>query len=134
MTGRAKSGRRLVPPRRSRRRASCVGCGKVGCGEPNSFAWLSTGALWMSADRKSGIPHERMHGFLTIGWHGAHDGGQGPNSNAWRTVEMVAKAPMGQAELLFCSPACMRTWLVSAVDQLERQVLKPKRASRRSSP
>jgi hypothetical protein len=86
----------------------CITCGQAGLGDGRSFAFLSVGALWMSANGADGVPHSRMRGFLGIGWHGAHRGARAEGADQWRRVELVESANDGQAELLFCSTACMK--------------------------
>jgi hypothetical protein len=104
---------------RARTAVDCVTCGKPKCGEPNSFAFLMTGAMWMELDGRTGGPHKRMQAFLNVGWHGAHDGGVGSRKDRYSAVTVVDDVPGGQVDLQFCSTRCLRRFFMAIVDAIE---------------
>jgi hypothetical protein len=97
---------------------ACVVCNRS-CGEPGEFIVLETGALLHTdATRRDGGPDTLMSAYLTLVKHGAE-----PNGPYIR-LDLVHDLIGGQAELLFCSTQCLRQFLVSAVDELERRSCK----------
>jgi hypothetical protein len=93
----------------------CVVC-KRSCGEPGEFLLLAAGALLHDdATRQSGGPDDLMSGFLTLVKHGAEPDGP------YITLDLVRDLIGGQADLMFCSGDCLRHFLNSAVDELERR-------------
>ncbi len=44
-----------------------------------------------------------MDGFLSLAWHGAHDGGKGRDKEIGCMVDIIRDAVGGQADLYFCS-------------------------------
>ena len=81
--------------------------------------------MWMSRDRQDGGPHERMQGYMNVGWHGTED---------YFNVAIVEDEPMGQAGLNFCSLKCMRHWFSRAMDDLERRIRTSTRRRGRKRP
>jgi hypothetical protein len=99
----------------------CLVCGKAGCCEPNSFAFLMAGALLMDHKGKSGGPNKRMEAFFNIGWHDPDDGGRGPRHPERVNVSVLDDVPMGQADLQFCSTRCLRRFFSSIVDAVDNR-------------
>ena len=64
-------------------------CGRRKGWEPHSMALLSAGALFMNRRERSGGPSNRMDGFLSLAWHGAHDGGKGRDKEIGCRVEII---------------------------------------------
>jgi hypothetical protein len=62
-----------------------------------------------------------MRAFMTVGWHGNDDAAPGESAQ-YSTIDIVEDAPMGQAELTFCSLSCLRQWFGSTIDVLERSI------------
>lgn len=87
------------------------------------MAIISGGAL-----EKLGKDHfvtsdgDKIAGFLSLVWHGAHDEGEGDFREKGHTIDIVDQASDGQFMLAFCSTACLRTFLNQAVEELERQI------------
>ncbi len=104
-------------------RPLCPICGEKKVWEPHSMAILMGGAL-----EKKGENHfvasddDKISGFLTLAWHGAHDDGEGDFREKDLLIDIVDKASDGQFHLSFCSTSCLREFFNSAVDELERQL------------
>ena len=87
------------------------------------MATLMGGAL-----EKRGSDHfvtsdgDKIAGFLSLSWHGAHDNGEGDFREQDHILDIVDKAPDGQFHLSFCSTSCLRIFLNNAVDELEKQI------------
>ena len=82
----------------------CPVCKKRKVWEPHSMAVLSADALFHEPERKIRRPHSnKMDGFLSIAWHGAHDGGKGRDKEIGCMVDIIRDAVGGQADLYFCS-------------------------------
>jgi len=97
----------------------CPVCGLEPIHEPNSMAILNGGALLMSEDRQSGGMDDRLDGFLSFIWHGAHSGGLGQHRERFATVRVADNCRGGQYEMYFCSTECLRSFLNRCVDALE---------------
>jgi hypothetical protein len=101
----------------------CPICKEKKVWEPHSMAIISGGAL-----EKLGKDHfvtsdgDKIAGFLSLVWHGAHDEGEGDFREKGHTIDIVDQASDGQFMLAFCSTACLRTFLNQAVEELERQI------------
>jgi hypothetical protein len=102
----------------------CPICGRSKVSEPNSFAVLGAGAFLMDRKTDCSILSEDLEGFLSIYWHGAHDGGVGENPEAGFNVDIIKDALGGEASLYFCSTACLRTFFNLCVDALESGIKK----------
>jgi hypothetical protein len=79
---------------------------------------LSGGALLLDRKRENSIPSAALSGFLHLIWHGAHDN---------TMVDIALDVTGGQFELFFCSTACVRTFLNSWVDALDKRIAREKR-------
>ena len=90
--------------------------------EPHSMAIVTAGALLMDREKNTGTMSDSLDGFLSLTWHGGHDGGSGAHEETHCTVHVIDEAPGGQGELYFCSTACLRKFLNSCVDELERRI------------
>ncbi|MEW6753941.1 MAG: hypothetical protein AB1505_23615 [Candidatus Latescibacterota bacterium] len=93
------------------------------------MAILTAGALLMDREQGTGTMSDRLDGFLSLTWHGAHDGGSGAHRDADCTVYVVDEARGGQGELYFCSTDCLRQFLNRCVDELERRMAACERMS-----
>jgi hypothetical protein len=107
--------------------AKCPQCKKRKVGEPHSMAILSGGALLLDRKRENSIHTKALSGFLKLIWHGAHDDGEGSDRDIGAMVEIAQDATGGQFDLYFCSPACVRAFLNSWVDALEKCILSERR-------
>ena len=98
-----------------RPRPQCAVC-KRPCGEPGEFFALEAGAILHADDtRQDGGPDDLMSAYLTLVKHGAEP--HGP----YVRLDLVEDLTGGQADLLFCSGACLRQLLNAAVNELERR-------------
>lgn len=86
----------------------------------HGFAYLSAGALLLSADGQDSIHTDRLQAFLNVGFHGV-DREMRDSSD----IEVVADLHGGQFDLQWCSIACMRQWLNALLDQGELGTRKP---------
>jgi hypothetical protein len=86
------------------------------------MAILSGGALLMDRETDSGGMSDDMDGFLSLTWHGAHDGGQGEHKDIHTSVYVADYTRGGQYEVYFCSTKCLREYLNFCVDQLESRI------------
>jgi hypothetical protein len=111
----------------------CPICGKNKVLEPHSMALLSAGALLMDRVEDSGGPSDALDGFLELHWHGAHDSGRGKDRDTYCVVDIVRDALGGQADLYFCSTKCLREFLNTCVDELERKVAEARRSKRQGN-
>lgn len=103
-------------------------CGSAKVHEPHSMAVVNLGALKMT-DRAtgSGGMSEDLDGFLTLSWHGAHDGGDGRDPEIHASVNVVDECRGGQADLYFCSTDCLRRFFDACVDEIELKIEKARR-------
>jgi hypothetical protein len=97
----------------------CPWCGLAPVHEPNSMAIINGGALLMSEDRLIGGMDPRLDGFLSLIWHGAHEGGHGQWRDRCSMVRVADGCRGGQFEMYFCSTGCLRGFLNDCVDRLE---------------
>jgi len=99
----------------------CPICRRKRVFEPHSFAVLAAGAL-LRTSRIDASTDDRMIGFLDLAWHGAHNGGRGADKDMYVHVPVANDVVGGQFELYFCSPQCLRAFMNSLVDELERRM------------
>ena len=108
----------------------CFVCRENLVGEPNSFALINGGGLlrkesgnWIS---------EKISGFLTFTWHGAHSdmNGVGVDSDISASYDLVNDTNHGQFDMMFCSTPCMRSFLNTCVDELEALIEEEKKKKR----
>jgi hypothetical protein len=104
----------------------CPNCGRA---LVQGFAYLSAGALLLSADGQDSIHTDRLQAFLNVGFHGV-DSEMRDSSD----IEVIADLHGGQFDLQWCSIACMRQWLNALLDQVERGILSRSKANDASSP
>ena len=102
------------------RTGKCLVCGRAGVHEPNSFAFLNTGAL-KKTGRNSASMSPDLEGFFAMGVHGARGKGQEKRSAG---VTVAEKAPLGQVEYYFCNTSCLRRFFNVCVDALEQKLAK----------
>ena len=104
------------------KKAVCPICRQNKVLEPHSMAILMAGALLMDRTEDCGGPSDDMDGFLSLHWHGAHDGGKGEDPEIGCEVDIIQDCVGGQAELYFCSTKCLRQFLNWCVDELEGKI------------
>lgn len=93
--------------------------------KPNSFATLSCGAvLYDYEDQYAAGVSDDLEGYLEINWHGAHseEGGIGKNPDTSVSVPLKKGVVGGQMGINFCSTECLRAFLNSCVDELEKRI------------
>ena len=100
----------------------CPWCNNNSVNEPHSMAILNGGALMMNADRTCGEMDDRLDGFLSLIWHGAHGSGTGIFPGKGAMVRVADNCAGGQFEMYFCSTDCLRGFLNHCVDKLEDSI------------
>ncbi|MBI4529015.1 MAG: hypothetical protein HY695_34895 [Deltaproteobacteria bacterium] len=105
--------------------ASCPVCRTEKVLEPHSMAIVNLSAVLMTNRKtRAGSMSDDLEGFLRLIWHGAHNGGTGPDAGTEGSLDIVEDARGGQADLYFCSTGCLRQFLNECVDELERRIEK----------
>ncbi len=104
------------------RTARCPQCKKRKVFEPHSMVILGGGALLLDRKRENSRESNALSGFLELIWHGAHDHGIGDDRDLFTTLTLVDDAIGGQFSLAFCSTACLRAFLNSLVNELEKRI------------
>lgn len=105
----------------------CAWCKGTGVSEPNAMAVLSGGALLLNSRGESVLKKSnRLDGYLSLTWHGAHDGDAGSDFGIYEAIPVALNVQGGQFDLYFCSTICLRSFLNHAVDSLESKVLRAK--------
>ena len=69
-----------------------------------------------------GNSDDESKAFLSLWWHGAHDNGEGEDREIGCGQEIFKKVGLDQAEVYFCSTACLRDFLNACVDKLEDKI------------
>jgi len=100
----------------------CPVCREAKVWEPHTFVSLDGGALKMDRGEDSGGPSDELDGFLYLGWHGAHDEGEGDFRETGGFVPIVQGVLGGQYSVVVCSPACVRRLFNVWVDELESRM------------
>ncbi|MGL4464138.1 MAG: hypothetical protein ACRC1K_18470 [Planctomycetia bacterium] len=77
-------------------------------------AYLSAGAVHLTADGQDSVPSDRLRAFLHVGFHG-RDSDMRDSANE----SVVADLRGGQFDLQWCSVACMREWLFRLLREIE---------------
>ncbi len=91
------------------------------------MAIISGGALLMNRKDDSGGPSGNLESYLNLSWHGAHDGGEGEDREIGLIMDIAQDVKGGQFDLYFCSTSCLREFLNSCVDELEKRIRKEKK-------
>jgi hypothetical protein len=87
------------------------------------MAIVNLGALLMTNREKgTGAMSDDLDGFLRFIWHGAHSGVDGTDAGISAHLDIVADVRGGQADLYFCSTACLRAFLNACVDEFESRI------------
>jgi hypothetical protein len=107
--------------------AKCPQCKKHKVREPHSFVSLAGGALLLDRKRENSKDSDSLSGFLDLIWHGAHDHGVGDDRDLFRVLRIAEDAVGGQFSLYFCSTACLRAFVNSLVDALEKRIQRDKK-------
>ena len=109
------------------RRGECPVCHKRKVHEPYGFAFLTGGAL-RKIGRKHSTIDPNLVGFLTLGYHGAHNSGLDEPSVI---LDIADGVTLGQFDFYFCSTKCLRMFLNKCVDELDRRLKTKSRSPRR---
>ncbi len=115
------------------KKARCPWCKRNKVLEPHSMAIFEGGACLSDKKSKVSGPAKQMESFLYLAWHGAHDGGTGRDAEMFAAVDIVKDVRGGQFSLYFCSTDCLRAFLNSCVDELDRKKQRRRRSSRPSN-
>lgn len=103
--------------------ALCPVCKTAKVHEPHSMAIINLGAILMTnRDNGVGTMSGDLDGFLRFIWHGAHQGGTGKDAGISAQLDIVEDVRGGQADLYFCSTACLPTFLNNCVDEFENRI------------
>ena len=81
------------------------------------LAYLSAGALFLSKDEQDSLHTDRLRAFLEVGFHGSD-----PEIQESSGLTVVDDLHGGQFDLQWCSVACMRTWLLGLLAEVERRM------------
>jgi hypothetical protein len=81
------------------------------------LVYVEGGALLLDESELNSIHSNRHRAFLNVGFHGVN-----PGMSDSADIEIVNDLPGGQFNLSFCSLACLRSWFIGLVDQLEDAV------------
>lgn len=93
----------------------CPICSKTKIGEDGSFAVFMLGSLKKTGEESAAMSDELL-GFADIFWHVSDKDPIGCKS-----VSIISNAKNGQADLYFCSTACLRKFFNLCVDELENK-------------
>ena len=77
-------------------------------------AYLTAGALYLSADGHDSVHSDRLQAFLHVGFHG-RDADMRDSAD----VPVVADLHGGQFDLQWCAVGCMREWLLGLLREVE---------------
>lgn len=103
--------------------ALCPICKTVRVQEPHSMAIVNLGAMLMTNRTKgAGMMSDDLDGFFRFIWHGAHQGGSGDHVGISAFLDIVEDVRGGQADLYFCSTACLRAFFNACVDAFEMKI------------
>jgi hypothetical protein len=81
------------------------------------LAYVLGGALLLDTPELNSIHDNRHRAFMNVGFHGVN-----PDMSDSADIEVVNDLPGGQFELSFCSLACLRSWFIGIIDQLENDL------------
>src|SRR5262249_19044409 len=109
------------------RESKCPVCSKQFNG---AFAVLNAGAL-MGDGKGNGSWDDRLLGFFTMIWHGAHGNPDPAENDVYSGIDVVEDVQGGQYDLTFCSTSCMRSFLNACIDKLEMRVKRSQARNRR---
>jgi hypothetical protein len=94
------------------------GGGCIVCNTPfqgSGFAYLSAGATYDLLESR--IDDNELEAFFDVGYHGSHS-----DMSDSGGVEVVKDLKGGQFDLQFCSASCLRQFLSSLVDEVEKSI------------
>ena len=111
---------------------TCPVCRRAKVFEPHSFVVLEAGALLMNRRAQEGRPSASLDGFLSLIWHGAHDGGVGRNRDISAILPVADSVKGGQVAFYFCSPKCLRQFFRELLTSLEDRIRGAKKPRPRS--
>jgi len=109
------SGGGFVYPRKG---SKCPVCGKaMVVGDRVEQVVLNLGAMRRTGPNEwNGMGNSDLGGFMSVCTH------QHNSSMPFGSVDVVDKAGNGQADLVFCSPGCLRKFFGLIADELERKM------------
>ncbi len=81
----------------------------------SGFAYLSAGATYDHLESR--IDDKELGAFFHVGYHGSHS-----DMSDSGGVEVVKDLKGGQFDLQFCSTSCLRQFLSSLVDEVEKSI------------
>lgn len=112
----------------------CPVCKKKNAFTPHMFI-LSGGACLMNKKRDSGSPDDRMDGFLCVSPHSVYDGKTNHKYKFKKSsfIEIAKDIQGGQFEFNFCSTKCLRKWLNTIVDDLEKRMVQIPKVRRKKT-
>jgi len=99
--------------------------------EPNSFLVVNGGAMKRISRNFSEGVCEDLRGFLDIRFYGPTGKGLGKYKNKAADREIVRNSKGGQFDLNFCSTDCLRIFVNSIIDDMEKELNKPKRKQKK---
>ena len=112
--------------------STCPVCRRAKVFEPHSFVVLEAGALLMNRRTQDSRPSASLDGFLSLIWHGAHDGGAGRDRDITAVLPVADSVAGGQVAFYFCSPKCLRQFFRELVTSLEDRIRSAKKPRARS--
>lgn len=107
----------LTEPLLAKNLSASTSCPNCGHAFASGFAYLSGGALLLSAENETSNETERLQAFLSIGFHGK-DSEMQDSTDATLVDDVIG----GQFDLNWCSIACMRFWLNRLMDEMENRL------------
>ncbi len=78
----------------------------------------------MNRRQQFGSPSKDMDGYLSIGWHGAHDDGEGDFRDTGGHLPIGESVRGGQLCITVCSTECLRKLFTKWIDDLEEEMKK----------
>ncbi len=98
----------------------CPVCGLKKVSSEKEHVLIHGGALLLDEESESGVQAanlvDNLQAFLFMGWESNHGDG------TYAELEIARDVTKGQFSLLFCSTKCMRSFLNTCVDNLEKQI------------
>src|SRR4051812_45542684 len=89
-------------------------CPVCGGDYSRGVAYLSAGALHLTADGQDSLHSDRLRAFLHVGFHG-RDTDMRDSSD----ISVVEDLHGGQFDLQWCSIGCMSSWLLNLLQEVE---------------
>lgn len=77
-------------------------------------AYLSAGALHLTADGQDSLQSDHLRAFLHVGFHGRETDMRDSSD-----ISVVEDLHGGQFDLQWCSVDCMRSWLLNLIHEVD---------------